>query len=490
MDNPKNIVIILTDQHRAGLTAREGFPLDPTPTMDSLARQGVFFTRAYTTSPICAPARTSLLTGRYPTSHRVRQNAAAHLAVHGGHLVKSCREAGFKVGMVGKNHSFLANTDCDYWQEYSHFGQLTGPRSATESEYDQWLAQTGHATVKNPTPYDTTVQLPHRIVSSACSWIDSLGEDRFLLIMSFPEPHNPYQVSEPYFSLFSPETLPAPALSAACLRERGHEWDYLHRLGLKVYPDYDAVVPRARANYLGMLRLIDDEVKRFTDYLAAANKARDTMVICTSDHGDYWGEYGLVRKGAGLGELLVRVPLVISGAGVVPHREARTECVSLADIFPTIAESIGISLPPGVQGKSFWSLVASDPPYELPGFESAYIEGGAGGLPYCSGEIDEAWPGLVSWGGVTGFDELNSLTQSGSWRAVRSGQWKLVVRSDGGRWLHDLSTDPYETVNLYGQAPGTVLTTMLDQLVSWEMRVEEMLPIVEGGYVLKSGVNH
>src|SRR5512147_819775 len=75
-----NVVIIMADQHRAGLTRRSGFPLDTMPCLDRLAARGVAFDRAYTTSPLCVPARVSLLTGRWPHAHRVRQNSAGESA--------------------------------------------------------------------------------------------------------------------------------------------------------------------------------------------------------------------------------------------------------------------------------------------------------------------------------------------------------------------------------------------------------------------------
>src|SRR5690348_18493662 len=101
----------MTDQHRADVHARNGFPLDTMPFVDGLAANGVWFDRAYTTSPLCCPARTSLLTGRWPSAHRVTQNPAASLAVYGTDLFQVAKRAGYATALIGKNHTYLTGSD-------------------------------------------------------------------------------------------------------------------------------------------------------------------------------------------------------------------------------------------------------------------------------------------------------------------------------------------------------------------------------------------
>ena len=102
-----NIVVIMADQQRAGLTRAGGFPLDTMPAVDRLAARGVSFDRAYTTAPLCVPARISLLTGRWPHAHRVRQNSAPKAAYFEKDLFQVCKEQGYRTGLAGKNHSHL-----------------------------------------------------------------------------------------------------------------------------------------------------------------------------------------------------------------------------------------------------------------------------------------------------------------------------------------------------------------------------------------------
>src|SRR5262249_35076012 len=115
-----NILVIMADQHRFGLTRAGGFPLDTMPTLDGLAAGGVSFDRAYTTAPLCVPARISMLTGRWPHAHRVRQNSAASAAVFETDLFQLTRSNGYRTALIGKNHTYLKPENVDLWRPYSH----------------------------------------------------------------------------------------------------------------------------------------------------------------------------------------------------------------------------------------------------------------------------------------------------------------------------------------------------------------------------------
>src|SRR5262245_18026692 len=100
-----NVVVVMTDQQRADFTRGAGFPLDTMPFLDALGTRGQRFERAYTPMPICAPARISLFTGRFPQAHRVRQNSAIAHARYERDLLDVLREAGSTIALVGNNHS-------------------------------------------------------------------------------------------------------------------------------------------------------------------------------------------------------------------------------------------------------------------------------------------------------------------------------------------------------------------------------------------------
>src|SRR5687767_2409057 len=132
-----NVVIVMVDQMRADFTRAAGFPLDTMPFLDSLGERGQRFERAYTPMPICAPARVSLFTGRFPKAHRVRQNSAIKHAVYARDLVELLRNSGYAIALSGKNHSHLKLPALDFASTYMHDGRTpetaAPPLSAEEA---------------------------------------------------------------------------------------------------------------------------------------------------------------------------------------------------------------------------------------------------------------------------------------------------------------------------------------------------------------------
>lgn len=481
-----SVVIVMTDQQRADLSAREGYPLDTTPFLDRLAREGTWFDRAYTPTPVCAPARVSLLTGRYPSATRVRENQGTEHAVYEEDLFDVMRARGYATALVGKNHSHVSPDQLDYASRYMHNGGLEADRSSEERGFDRWLENLHHRVSRKATPFPLACQAPYRIVSQAQEWIASRKDAPFCLWLSFPEPHNPYQVPEPYFSMFPSDSLPPLTAGEEALAGKSYPWRYLREIGERAHPDYADLIPRARANYHGMLRLIDDQVSRFVDFLEARGLRDDTLLIVMSDHGDFVGEYGLMRKGAEMPEVLMRVPLSFTGPGIRADRRPRPACVSLVDVLPTICEAIGVPAPPGVQGRSLWPMLtgADFPAGE---FASAYAEQGVGGLHFTPADVVEDWPGLKVTDHWKAFDELNACTQSGTLRMVRKGDWKLLLDMQGRGQLYDLAADPLELNDRYGDpACARRRAELLAELAVWMMRVQDPLPVPERGYRRKT----
>ena len=484
MTEKPNIVIIMTDQQRADVTRREGFLLDTTPFLDDLATQGTWFNRAYTTMPACLPARVSMLTGRFPSATHAKTNHNKEDAFYETDLYDLMREQGYKTALCGKDHSHLSADRMDYYFPLGHHGGFGEDRTDDEKAFDEYLASLQHRADFEPAPYGIEVQCPYRAVSAATRWIDEIQDDPFFLWLSFPEPHNPYQAPEPYFSMFPPETLPPTISDQSALEIKGFKYQWLRHIGETAFPDYAEQLPRARSNYFGMLRLIDDQVKRFFDYLEAKNLRDNTIVIFLSDHGDYVGEYGLVRKGAELPEVLIRVPFLVVGPDIVVSDEPHTAHISIADIMPTICEAIGMEIPQGVQGRSLWSLLTGrDYPHEE--FESVYIEHGFGGLHYTAD--DDFDPNEDGLNPIVSFDELNGWSQSGTMRAIRKGDWKLIFDMQGRGQLYNLSDDPVELKNLFDHPEcAKIQAEMMQDLLAWTLRAQDPLPHPRRRYKFKS----
>jgi arylsulfatase A-like enzyme len=494
-----NIVVVMTDQQRADVSAREGWPLDTTPFLDGLARGGTWFNRAYTASPLCTPARVSLLTGRYPGAHRIRENFGVDRAVYERDLFDVAREHGYRTALIGKNHSHVTPERVDRYFNLMHNGANAGAglseteRAPDEAAFDEWLRQLNHRVAMEPAPFPLECQLPYRIVSDAVRWIDSssreAGETRdapFCLWLSFPEPHNPYQVPEPYYSLFPPESIPPLVTGKDALEGRGFKWEYARRIGDMAHPTYDELIPRARANYMGMLRLIDDQMKRLVGFLDERGLRENTLLVFVSDHGDFVGEYGLMRKGPEVPEILTRVPMFWHGPGIAPRGDAHPAHVSLVDVFPTLCEAADLPQPAGVQGRSLWPLLTGSA-YPEEEFASAYVEQGIGGLHYTDEDVTalDQKPGFNAE--RSAFDELNAVSQSGLLRMVRRGDWKLALDMHGRGQLYHLPSDPLELRNRFGDPDcAAVQGELLVDLAAWMMRAQDPLPVPERGYRRKT----
>lgn len=474
-----NIVFIISDQHRAGLTRRSGYPIDTSPTLDSLAERGVAFGRAYVTCPVCMPSRTTLLTGRWPAAHRVRQNSGPRDVYFKSDLFDVAKSMNYKTGLVGKNHTYLKPEKLDFWRGYSHLG---GWRPANPSrevvEYDNWLHRLNYNLSDEPTPFPLHTQLPYRIVSNAIEFMDKSGHEPFILEVSFPEPHDPEQVPHPYWNMFPPSQVPDRCVGPQALKDKGFQWRWLRQLEDNFCPGYDKKWRRYVSNYLGMLRLLDDQLARLVAYMKKSGLYENTVIVYLADHGDYLMEYGLQRKGAGLPEALTRIPMVWSGWGIqatLPHEQP---FVSMADVMPTLCEAMGAEIPHGVQGRSLWPILQGKE-YPQEEFRSIMTGVGVGGLFYDASDhvpfsVAEIRPRI---GNQVTYDELNPVTQSGYTRMVRMGDWKLIFDMMGYGELYHLASDPCEMKNLFGDPSAAAeQARLMAELLMWTIRSEDTLP--------------
>ncbi len=376
-----NIVVIMTDQQRADLCGREGFPLEVTPFVDRLAKEGVWFDKAYTVAPASSPARCSMLTGRFPSATHVRTNHNVPDVYFEKDLAGVLKENGYKTALVGKNHSYLKPGNLDFWSEYGHWGKNKKITPA-DKETARFLNQEARGQWLEPSPIPLEEQLPTKIVDETLAWIETQKDNPFFVWVSFPEPHNPpYQVCEPYYSMFSPDKLPVLKTSRKDLDKKGGEkYRILAELeDASCPPNLEKDLPRIRANYIGMVRLIDDQVKRLVESLKANGQFENTVFVILSDHGDYWGgEYGLIRKGAGLSESLSRIPMVWTGYQIKNQSAPLDSHVSIADILPTFCSAIGAEIPAGVQGRSLWPMLTGKA-YPKDEFSSIVVQQGFGG---------------------------------------------------------------------------------------------------------------
>ncbi len=470
-----NLIIIIADQRHYGMSKATGYPLDTSPTLDRMQRHGIGFERNYCTTPLCVPSRTSMLTGRWPEATHVRMNLQPDAALFDKDVYQVAKGSGYRTALTGKNHTYLKPSDVDLWRGYMHGGGYVAPDAPKEvSEFDKWLKGLHYNVAEEATPFPLTTQLPYRIVSDAIEFIDRTGDQPFLIQVSFPEPHDPEQVPAPYWNMFPPESVPGRCASPEALAVMGERARWEYRLQQDNY-DTEKVWRRYKSNYLGALRMVDDQIGRLMQHLDARDLTRKTTVVFTADHGDYVMDYGLARKGFGLYEDVTHTPQIWYGYGVKPSLTVQKAFTSMADLMPTFCEAMGADIPPGVQGRSLWPLLqGQDFPSEE--FRSIYAGVGVGGLYY---EDSDKVPTSISHDpGVEGtWDELNMVTQSGNQKMVRMNDWKLVYDMMGYGQLYNLGEDPCELKNLFGKpAHAEVQAKLMAELAMWVIRTQDSLP--------------
>lgn len=484
-----NILIIMTDQQQAGLRKGAGYVFDTMPNLDRFANEGTDFACAYTPNPTCSPARTSLFTGRYPSAHRVRTNHNLRDVCFYKDLITVLREQGYATALCGKNHSYMnAAKYFDFHAENDHLGNEYGkdrPESdGLQKKFNEFLKSTKFIDCETPSPFPVSCQQPYRNASSFIRFLDSLGSDKpFFAWVSFAEPHNPYQVPKPYFDMFPPADLPKLESADIDLSEKGERFAWLKGVWDEVIGTDKSRIARMRSNYLGMLRLIDDQFGRILDSLEERKLDKNTIVIYMSDHGDFVGEYGMMRKGVDLPDVLTRIPMIWRGPGIAPQGRVNDCFVNIVDVMPTICRMLGVEIPLGVQGQSICGLLDGTADKEQ--FNYAYSESGFGGLYWTKNDcLDLCEEGACHKRET--FDCLNSWTQCGSVRMVVKGDYKLQADMMGNYRLYNLKNDRSELKNLWGKVGyEDISLDMLKTLTTALIRTNDPLPPPHHRYRIK-----
>ena len=418
-----NVLMIVSDQHHAGVMGCAGHPVVRTPNLDRLAGEGVLFERAFCSNPLCVPARTSLLTGRYCVNHGVYSLGAtfrddmptlAHLFAASGydttlagrmHFVWADRLHGFARRTTPEPYGNIFNCR-EYWRDPIHEWDFTdhhesaGPGSQPHLDSDR------------------------KAQASALDVIREGGKDRskpWMLMRCFTIPHSPYNAPAEYYEMydgldfptpppFDPDHDRLPVMYATLEQYKGRH---------KYTPGADAI-RRATAAYFGLVTAMDDMIGEMLDLLESTGQLQNTLIVYTSDHGDMLGAKGCWHKSY-LYNPSIRVPLIVSGAGIEKRGERVRAPVSHVDLFPTAAHILGIDLHDDlvIDGRSLAPWFNGDP------------------------QADE-WPRR---GVLVEYADYGARAPMAAWIEDR---WKLTCAEGHEPLLHDLDADPDEERDLAG----------------------------------------
>lgn len=384
-----NILWYCTDQQRWDTVHALGNRHIRTPTLDRLCADGVAFTRAYTQSPICTPARATFLTGRYPAAHQVHRNGNAYFPTHEKLVTKMFAESGYDCGLVGKLHLSAARhyeTRPDDGYRVFYWSHHPTPDAARGHDYETWLRCDKHVDpieLYAPINYFCGPGVPAELHQTTwCSeiairFITEQRDGPWLLSVNPFDPHAPFDAPPEYLAKIDASKLPLPAFREGDL-ERQAAFAAIDqqtsvaldpRLRKKIVPrsegDHDSIAsaPReydaleVKANYYAMIMLIDDQLGRIVDALRSTGQLDDTIIVFHSDHGELLGDHGLILKGCRFFDGLVRVPLIFRWPQRFVRGLASDALVETIDLAPTLLEAAGMSIPHGMQGRSLMPIL-------------------------------------------------------------------------------------------------------------------------------------
>ncbi|MGR3760395.1 sulfatase-like hydrolase/transferase [Roseobacteraceae bacterium NS-SX3] len=499
-----NILYIMFDQLRFDYLSCAGHPHLHTPHIDALAAKGVRFTRAYVQSPTCGSSRMSSYTGRYPSSHGVQFNGYP-LRVGEWTMGDHLRKAGMSCHLIGKTHMVA---DADGMQRLGLApDSVIGVRQAEcgfdpfvrddglwaegpdgfydpkRSPYNEYLKEKGYPG-ENPWSdfanagaddgkiasgwFMANADKPANIAEedSETPWlttkaIEFIGqaEGPWCAHLSYIKPHWPYIVPAPYHDMYGPEHV-LPAVRSEGEREDAHPV-FAGMMNNRIGQAFsrDEVRQKVIPAYMGLIKQADDQMGRLFGWLEETGRMADTMIVVTSDHGDYLGDHWLGEKNL-FHDVSIKVPLIVYDPRPEADAARGTTCdelVEAIDLLPTFLEAAGGEPAPHIlEGRSLMPWLRS----EVPEWRD-----------YAVAEFDYSTMPLCE---VLGLEPRDARLFM-----VTDKRWKFMHAEGGLRpMLFDMENDPDELIDLATDgAHQGVIDLMYGRLLEWGLRMSQRITL-------------
>jgi arylsulfatase A-like enzyme len=405
---PTNVVLIIVDDLGSGDLGCYGSSDILTPNIDKLASEGILFSQAYSGCTVCAPARSTLITGQHMGHTPVRGNTGGIPLPEGSNsLGNFFKEAGYATGGFGKwgigeigTEGVAENHGFDVFFGYYH-------QIHAHSYYVNYLYENSEKVPMDAIPNDSASYTGYRIVAEMKKFIIDNKNNPFFCYAPWPLPHGKYEI---------PEIDPA----------------------VKLYEDKDW--SEKRKNYAAMSTLVDRQVGEIMDLLIDLNLEKNTLVLFCSDNGadrefrQYNPNGSLNGFKRDLTEGGIRIPLIAWQPNIIEADIQTSQPVYFPDFFPTFAEAISKEdlMPDNIDGISFYKIMSGEK--EKLKERKMYWE-----YPH------------YNWG-------LKTYTKNRFAQAVRFNEWKMIKTGDTSSWeLYNLEIDPSEKDNIAAQNQNIVL---------------------------------
>jgi choline-sulfatase len=378
---PKNVLLIMSDQHKPGALGVSGDAVARTPNLDAFARTATRFSNCYCSNPVCTPSRASLLTGLYTHHHQTLSNSTGWPFEHKT-LAHMFSGAGYMSALVGKMHFVDAQTHgFDYHVGFNSWYQFLGPKTKLYADElghpnsgsglpeiddlwrdfgDPWKdarepdGRQGSVAIGRVSKIPEEQQFDAFVARESIRFLQQHGgKQPFFLVASFLKPHDPFMPSQRFADMFRPEDIQIPSSwGKAHLDTVPKEIrNSIERNGPTPELGDPENARRRIAYYYANVAEMDNNAGKVLRALRDLKLEDDTIVLYTSDHGEMLGEHKLWNKFV-FYESSVRVPLLMRVPGLPAGQQAAT-IVSNVDLSPTLAELCGLQAPNRPDGRSF-----------------------------------------------------------------------------------------------------------------------------------------
>jgi N-acetylglucosamine-6-sulfatase len=480
-----NIIFIMSDDHTSQAIGAYGSrlaKLNPTPTIDRLAREGMLFENAFCSNAICAPSRATILTGQYAHTCGVH-DLRGGIEPRRQHLAREMKKAGYQTAMIGKWHLKKEPADFGYYCVLPGQGKYHNPEFRIRGE-KPWP--------KNLIKFDD-MHSSDAITDQTLKWLKE-GRDKskpFFLMHHYKAPHDYFEHAHRYDDYLADIDIPRPKnlrnshlASFGSIATRGYQDELIPHIGTSIgnrnprrsyakdlpskfprdYPkDYDPArltdqqVQDMAYNvylrkYLRCVKGVDDNLKRLFAYLEKTGLMDQTVIIYTGDQGFMLGEHDYQDK-RWMYEEAMRMPLLIRYPKTIKAGQRVDSIVGNVDFAPTMLDFAGIKTPGYMQGRSFKSICET-------------------------GREPANWPNEAYyryWMHMAHHDNPGHV-------GIRTKEFKLIyyygADYQGGNqtppaWeLYDMKKDPFESTNLYGEPKhANTVADLKQRLASLRSRI-------------------
>jgi arylsulfatase A-like enzyme len=409
-----NVLLIVSDDQRPDTIHALGNDLIDTPNLDRLAREGCAFTRATCGNPICTPSRAEILTGSCSFRNGVN-DFGRKIAPDIPLMPRWFQDAGYQTWYVGKWHNDGTPIERGYDRTNGLYrgggGKWYKPQidfaDRPVTGYRGWIFQNDKGEKFPDLGVGLTGDISAKFADAAIELLEQESDKPFFLHVNFTAPHDPLMLPTGYETKYSPSDMKLPANFLV-----EHPFDHGNFDGrdekLFKWPRTSAETRAEIAAYYAVISHMDAQIGRMLDALKSSGRLKNTIVVFGSDHGLGVGSHGLRGKQS-MYEHTIGVPLLMRGPGIPQGKRHAAQCY-MRDIFPTVADLCGVSIPDAIDGRSL--------------------------KPVIDGKREEVHPFVVGY-----FRNFQRMIRQGDWKYI---EYPAVKK----RQLFNLKTDPNELTNL------------------------------------------